>query len=139
MAPSTSLNATLPWRSQKTGSSTPRRRATRPTNGPAASTKRGVAIVRAPPCALTFTALTRPPVVSTASTRPSSSRTPLSRARSSMYMPSCWPLNQPHRRAWTRAIVSSVSQPNSRRMSARSVMTSIPVGCPSKPSAGAGR
>ena len=61
----------------------------RPTKGPAASTNRGVASVRAPPAPLTFTALTRPPDVSTASTRPSRNRTPLSRARSSMYMPSC--------------------------------------------------
>ena len=79
------------------------------------------------------------PRASMRSTRPSISRTPARRARSSRNMPSCWPLNQPHRRACSTATTSSARYGKCRRMSAGSVMTSAPVGSPSNPSARAGR
>ena len=101
-APWTSLNATLACRSQNTGRSTPSRRPTCFTNGPAAFTKRGVAIVRSPPRVPTRHGPARAPrSCRPLSTRPSMSRTPFSRARSRRYIPSCWPLNQPQRRAWS--------------------------------------
>ena len=70
--------------------------------GPAASTKRGVPIVRAPAVGVhgdgANPAARR---VDAAPRARRSDRTPAARARSRRYMPSCWPLNQPQRRAWS--------------------------------------
>ena len=63
---------------------------------------------------------------------------PLSRAFSSMYMPSCCALNQPQRRACTTAQVVSLRYGKCRRMSEGSQIRSAPSGRSSKPLLGAG-
>ena len=75
---------------------------------PVSYTHLGVSITSSPPLVVTHTERTRPPRVSTERTRPDRRRTPAVRACSSITMPSCWPLNQPQRRAWSAARLSGL-------------------------------